>query len=232
MTLTLQIVLAITGSVALLTGLFGGGVKAKEIIIPKLSILARLFSSLIGVALIWAAIWLQIPEQPVEQPTSTLISPTETRPTEVQIIPASAISSPISLTTTPIPKFGWVVYFEIGLKEGFWKPRMNSYQILSNCPDVELLGDIENRIEFSVDENAQLFPNNVIELHFWGISLPYGQEPQISSINPEQKTKIILGYTNVSFEQATQALNECQVKAIVNDKWTLQMSPIGPTPEK
>ena len=37
--------------------------------------------------------------------------------------------------------------------------------------------------------------------------------------------------SNISFEQATQALNECQVKAIVNDTWTLQMSPMGPTPE-
>jgi hypothetical protein len=34
--LTMQIVLAITGSVALLAGLFGGGVKAKEIEIPKI----------------------------------------------------------------------------------------------------------------------------------------------------------------------------------------------------
>ena len=43
--MTLPIVLAIAGSIALLIGLFGGGVKAKEIEGPKLSIGPRILSS-------------------------------------------------------------------------------------------------------------------------------------------------------------------------------------------
>jgi hypothetical protein len=230
--MTLPIVLAIAGSIALLIGLFGGGVKAKEIEVPKLSIGPRILSSLLGIVLIGIAIRLPNPPQSTESSTSTPISPTEPAPTQVQIIPSSTTSPPISPTNTPIPKFGWAVYFEIGFNEGYWKPGTNSYKIIADCPDIEGLGDVDTRIEFAVDENAQLFLNKVVEFHFFGIPSPNSGEPGLSSINPNQKTKIILGYTNISLEQATQAVNECQVKAIINDRWTAQMSPIGPTPEK
>jgi len=233
MSITLPIVLAIAGSIALLIGLFGGGVKAKEIEVPKISIWARIFSSLVGVVLIGIAIRLPNPPPADEPPTSTPISIAEPAPTQPQIIAASLTTAPpINPTDTLIPKFGWTVYFEIEFNEGYWKPGNNSYQIVADCPDIEFLGDIDTRIQFSVDENAQLFPNNVVEFHFFGIPSPNSGEPGLSSINQNQKTKIILGYTNISLEQATQAVNECQVKAIINDKWTLQMSPIGPTPAK
>jgi hypothetical protein len=214
---TLQIVLAIAGCIALLVGLFGGGVKAKEIEVPKISPVSRISSILIGIVMIGAATWLSFP--------SFLPSP--------DLTPKS-IKDPTSElpTSTPVPKFGWVVYFEIAFKEGYWKPGTNSYEISADCPDVEYLGDIDKRIEFSVDQNAQLFPDKVVEFHFFGIPSPNKGEPNVSSINPNQKTKIVLGYTNISLEQAAQAINECQVKTIINDKWTAQMSPIGPTPEK
>ncbi len=68
--ISLQIVLAIAGCISLLTGLFGGGVKAKEVAIPKLSFSARFFSSLIGVALIGTAIWLPT-TGPLPEPTAS-----------------------------------------------------------------------------------------------------------------------------------------------------------------
>jgi hypothetical protein len=214
--MTLPVILAIAGSVALLVGLFGGGVKAKEIEVPKISAASRMFSILSGMAMIGVAVWLSFP--------NLLPSPDATPE------PDSATTAEIAISTS-IPKFGWMVYFEIGLKEGFWKPGTNSYQILADCPNSESFGDVGQRIEFSVDENAPLFPDDVVELRFFGIPSPNKGESNLSSIHPNQKTKIILGYSNISFEQATQALNECQVKAIVNDTWTLQMSPMGPTPE-
>jgi hypothetical protein len=225
--MTTQNILTIAGSVALLIGLFGGGVKTKEIEVPKLPVVPRILSSLVRIVLIGIAIWLPNPLQQAEPTT-----PTPIPATQLQIIPVSATSSPINSTNTSIPKFGWVVYFEIALKEGFWKPGTNSYEIVADCPDVEYLGDIDKRIEFSVDQNAQLFPNKVVEFHFFGIPSPNPGEPNLSSINPNQKTKIILGYTNIRLEQATQAINECKVNAIINDKGTAQMSPISPTPEE
>ena len=192
--MTLPIVLAIAGSVALLVGLFGGGVKAKEIEVPKISPASRIFSILMGVAMIGVATRLTFPNI-LPSPDAAPVPFTETM-TEAQI-------------PTSIPKFGWAVYFEIALKAGYWKLGTNSYEIVADCPDIEALGDIDKRIEFSVDENTQLFPNDVVEFHFFGIPSPNDGEPNLSSINPNQKTKIVLGYTNISLEQATQAVNEC-----------------------
>jgi regulation of enolase protein 1 (concanavalin A-like superfamily) len=56
--INLQIILAIAGSVALLVGLFGGGVKAKEIEVPKIPTGSRVLSSLVGAVLIWTSIQL------------------------------------------------------------------------------------------------------------------------------------------------------------------------------
>lgn len=214
--MTLPIVLAIAGSVALLVGLFGGGVKAKEIEVPKISPASRILSILMGVAMIGVATWLAFP---------TILPSSDATPAPITE-PTAGVP-----TSTRIPKFGWAVYFEIAFKEGYWKLGTNSYEIIADCPDIESLGDIDKRIEFSVDENAQLFLNDVVEFHFFGIPSPNSGESNLLSINPNQKTKIILGYTNISLEQAIQAINECQVKAIINDKWMVQMSPIGPTSE-
>lgn len=131
-------------------------------------------------------------------------------------------------TSTPVPKFGWEIDFEYGFKAGFWEPGSHSYEIIANCPAIEAFGDVDIRTGFSVDQNAQLFPNDVVELHYFGIPSPNKGEPRLSSVNPNQKTKILLGYSNLSLEQAQQGINECQVKAIIDDQWTAQLSPIGP----
>src|SRR5215207_644610 len=101
---TLPIVLAIAGSVALLIGLFGGGVKAKEIVVPKLSIWARIFSSLVGIALIWIAIQLPISPPSTESPTATPIPTVQT--VSDPILPTSVIPTdvpPDKPTDTPTP---------------------------------------------------------------------------------------------------------------------------------
>jgi hypothetical protein len=54
-------------------GLFGGGVKAKEIEVPKISNLARVFSVLIGVVMLGVAIWLSFPA-PSDETTPTPIT--------------------------------------------------------------------------------------------------------------------------------------------------------------
>jgi len=87
--MTLPIVLAIAGCAALLVGLFGGGVKAKEIEVPRISILSRIFSGVIGLVLIGIAIWISYvnpsqlsgltPEPTISEiPTATQIQPQQT----------------------------------------------------------------------------------------------------------------------------------------------------------
>ncbi len=136
-------------------------------------------------------------------------------------------------TPTQVAKYGWAVYFEYEFGANFWKPGMNSYQIVIDCPDTAYFGDINGQVDFSVDANAQLFPDNVVELRSFGILSPNAGEPNLSSIHPGQKTKILAGYMNISQEQANQAINECQTQAIINNDITaIQLSPVGPVPEK
>jgi hypothetical protein len=135
-------------------------------------------------------------------------------------------------TPTPVSKFGWAVNFEYEFHSGYWKSETNSYEIIIDCPDFDMFGDIDKRIEFVVDEKSTLFPDAVVELRYFGILFPDKENSRLPSINPEQKTKIIFGYINISQEQAQQAGKECEATAIINDLWTLQLSPVGPIPAK
>jgi hypothetical protein len=94
--MTLQIVLAIAGSVALLAGLFGGGIKAKEIEVPKITMWARIFSSLVGVALIGVAI--RLPNTP-PSPESITATPVPA----VQTVSVSDPILPTAITPTDVP---------------------------------------------------------------------------------------------------------------------------------
>ena len=88
--MTLPVVLAIAGCIALLVGLFGGGVKAKEIEVPKVSVATRIISGLFGVTLIGMATWISyaIPSQP----------PTTTPEPSITVIPTS-----VGISSTPVP---------------------------------------------------------------------------------------------------------------------------------
>jgi len=114
--MTLPIVLTAAGCIALLVGLFGGGVKAKEIEVPKLSILPRIFSSAIGIVLIWVGTRLSllpsnsslIPAEPMTSGISTaaLIPPTLTLvpPTATNIPPTVAPATVIPVGHAPVIK--------------------------------------------------------------------------------------------------------------------------------
>jgi len=121
--LTLQTILAIAGCIALLTGLFGGGVKAKEIEVPKISSLARIISGLIGIALIGIAIRLPYqPQQdeqstyaptplptatyiPADPPTNVPAKPPTNTPTEIVLV-STATFTP---TDTPVPTPAYIL---------------------------------------------------------------------------------------------------------------------------
>lgn len=98
--MTLPVVLAIAGSIALLVGLFGGGVKAKEIEVPKISALPRISSSLVGILLIGVAIWLSLPPS-----DKTLQLSTETVSPEIsmstRINPTFELTQEATLTSIP-----------------------------------------------------------------------------------------------------------------------------------
>jgi hypothetical protein len=96
--MTLPIVLTVAGCVALLVGLFGGGVKAKEIVVPKISILPRIFSIVMGIGLIWVGTQLSlIPDNSSPIPAETLAPEP---PTAAPIPPTLALVLP-AVTTIP-----------------------------------------------------------------------------------------------------------------------------------
>jgi hypothetical protein len=76
-------VIAVVGGIALLIGIFGGGVKAKEVEIPSINTRARVVSVIIGTVLLAAAALLSspgilpvAPAVPTEiQPTQSFVSP-------------------------------------------------------------------------------------------------------------------------------------------------------------
>ena len=107
--MTLPIVLTIAGCAALLVGLFGGGVKAKEIEVPKISLLPRVISSLTGLALIGVAIWVspnpQADAPAAETPTvqAVLIGVSATQVPPIEVSPTKIPPTAVPPTDAPSP---------------------------------------------------------------------------------------------------------------------------------
>ena len=127
--MTLPVVLAIGGLIALLVGLFGGGIEIKEFMVPKLDLLIRILSSLIGLGLVGVAIWVSFALTPYLTPTipqsvvtsfvatstsvsslfASSVAPTSTVGSVVPTFPSSAqspVSSPVSPTSAPVLQSG------------------------------------------------------------------------------------------------------------------------------
>jgi hypothetical protein len=90
------LILVLTGCVALLAGLFGGGIKTKDIELPTISRMPRIISGLVGILLIGGATWLYI--RPSAPPTP---DPTET---PVPVPSATFTPLPDATSTTPAPE--------------------------------------------------------------------------------------------------------------------------------
>jgi len=63
MEVSVAVVITVIGGIALLVGIFGGGIKLERIEIPPIHPIIRIISSIVGVALIALAISLSAPEQ-------------------------------------------------------------------------------------------------------------------------------------------------------------------------
>jgi hypothetical protein len=90
--MTLPSILALAGCAALLLGLLGGGLKAKEIEVPQITNRIRVISASLGVVLIGVALWLYALES---KDLTVGIVPTDT--------PVAAIA-PVSESHAPVLK--------------------------------------------------------------------------------------------------------------------------------
>lgn len=108
--LTVQVVLAIGGILAILLGLVGGGIAIKgQAVIPPIPPWSRVFLFLIGATLISGAIWLEIPPSLPPTPTSSIVfftpalEPATSTPTIVT--PIMELPTPTHIfITTPMPE--------------------------------------------------------------------------------------------------------------------------------
>ena len=78
-------VIAVVGGIALLVGIFGGGVEAEKIKIPVINGKVRLFSAITGIALIVTAALLSDPKIFIANPTSTNLPVSDLSPTETKM---------------------------------------------------------------------------------------------------------------------------------------------------
>ena len=99
--MTLPVVLAIAGSIALFVGLFGGGVKAKEIVVPTLPRGPRILTSSFGGILIGIAIWLSLPANTVSPIPTETISPTSTQ--QVVLALTTPTAATVAVASSPLP---------------------------------------------------------------------------------------------------------------------------------
>jgi len=122
--MTLPVVFAIAGCIALLIGLFGGGVKAKEIEVPVISAWQRIVLGLVGAALIGIAIWVGYPTEPASPaPQSTPGASLVPSPSLAPTLTASPVM-PIVPSATPVKNN---VPFELA---GNWQGTDSSLDIL------------------------------------------------------------------------------------------------------
>jgi len=103
--MTVSVVFAIAGVIALLFGIIGGGIKAREVEIPHLPVAVRVVTVILGLAFLGATVWLEgnraLAREPVPTQQVVTLSPASTPPNDPT---ATVTSTPIlAQTDTPTP---------------------------------------------------------------------------------------------------------------------------------
>ena len=102
--MTLPVVLAIAGCIALLIGLFGGEIEVQTLKNSQTISFAKSSASLIGLAFIGIAIWYSpAPSHFASQPTETVLPAELTSVSTPAASPSPAPSPTTQVTVEPIP---------------------------------------------------------------------------------------------------------------------------------
>jgi len=169
-------VIAVVGGIALLVGIFGGGVEAEKIKIPTINARIRVFSAITGMVLIATAVLLSSPELLSSvPPTQQLPSPTvplnqspstatqaevyakeDWQDTGIQVEVGQFIALEyLSGTWSECPDYG-CNYYDAGAKDAsgnvFDDPSVSD-NVISDCPGPTLIARISNNLPFCVGLN-------------------------------------------------------------------------------
>jgi len=152
--MTLPSILAIAGCVALLIGLWGGGIEAKEVKVHRITIWPRVFSSLFGFVLIGIGVWLyavtSLPS--LFMPNSSLSLATTT--TSVAITQASATSSPLKTSTPPAIVTSAISTSSLGIGSKWTSPKDGVVMVYVPAGNF-LMGSSDKDTLASPDEKPQ-----------------------------------------------------------------------------
>jgi hypothetical protein len=97
-------VIAMIGGIALLIGIFGGGVKAKEVEIPLIPTSIRILAGATGIILLGIAIWLSIRSTVMSENTPQIaLTSITTQNIPTQISTVAETTSAITATNTFVP---------------------------------------------------------------------------------------------------------------------------------
>jgi hypothetical protein len=156
-------------------------------------------------------------------------SATETQPPTATPAPTDTPSPTLTSTITPtstitatLPaSYAWEIYFLQDFPPYFWNPGQHTLRLVVDCPSMERMQDFEATSTFDVDENTPIVdPKAGYELVFNGVLLANERyQPHDSTINPQLKSTISVGYKNLTYELAQQAHDQCKAWAVIdNDK--------------
>jgi hypothetical protein len=181
--MTLPLVLTVAGCIALLVGLFGGGIKAKEIELPTISIAPRIFSTVIGIALIWAGTRLfLLPDNSSLGRTETITSEIPVAahiPPDPTLVPPTAPNIPPTVApTAEIPVGHAPVIESVDLRDDLSSGSLVIVQDISfydedgdaNFIDFELVSNLPNAhtVDGSISASSQQQESGAITTGRWG----------------------------------------------------------------
>ena len=181
--MTLPLVLTVAGCIALLVGLLGGGVKAKEIEVPRITVVPRIFSSVIGIALIWAGTRLfLLPDNSSLGPTETITSEIPVAaliPPDPTLVPPTAPNIPPTVApTAEIPVGHAPVIESVDLRDDLSSGSLVIVQDISfydedgdaNFIDFELVSNLPNAhtVDGSISASSQQQESGAITTGRWG----------------------------------------------------------------
>jgi len=123
----------------------------------------------------------------------------------------------------------WMIDFEMTFGAGSWKVGHHIYTFDIQCPEPE--GSIAYTAEFDVAENVPIYdPIVYLRLNGPNTGFPSTGE-KINTINPQQKTKFIVGFTGSYTKADVIALGEsCKVTAAWDNIQPTKLSPSEPFP--
>lgn len=136
-------------------------------------------------------------------------------------------STPTPISESTIQTRDWYVLFELKFPPDYWSEGLHSYLFNADCPfGINSTGESEPTYSFSVDRAAEI-QDSMIFIRRKGLYLTETEGDVFGhSIHPSQETAAIYSPFALSFDDAKRLQDECKVTIEIDNKASLDLSPI------